>query len=677
MKSLQLKKGESFFTEGGKDAYKIRAGAADVFLVPMKEASMGRRVLICEAREGDTLPGIDFTDDNHIHWQFCFRALDDVTITVIEAGLTNVLKKRFAERADLDHYDVEGFEHSLLEQYNKQKIREDLNISQKEAGVQQAAAQREEAIRKITKPSSGGDAGEIIDEGKTIDERKTIDAFRRVWAFARDHLKQTELWLTFILTVCLAITGVSMLMIGDHRGFTAALIITVIVILLREMWIGRISSRTGSKLQEKALDRVFALEEEYYRKYGRAEMAGLCMNVYQNAKDMVASVCSASSGLLISMVLFIVVIYLRPVMGICYLLAAGGSGVVMLLLRQRADRYRREISSNNRAFDNRLYHNLRNIHKIKISGSEENILRDLAVIRSGRSHERAKSILRAGTADAVRLMIMAAAVPLIVQDHSAGSWIVPLSILGGYWIQTVQHLSRMPGLAGEMWRLELLLDGEDGSAKKPIDAIETIEMENVAFGYGGRNVIDGLNLTLRHGETIGLVGESGSGKSTILKLLTGMERPQSGEIRVNGIDIGDIDRLSFRQRIGMALQDDALITGSIMDNIRMGQDVPAEEVFDAMVKADLGDFISSLPMGADTLVSEAAGNVSGGQKQKILIARTLLRKPDVLILDESMGEMDNDSIARICSALRKISAAKIIVSHRIEPLEYCDRIVVT
>ena len=109
----------------------------------------------------------------------------------------------------------------------------------------------------------------------------------------------------------------------------------------------------------------------------------------------------------------------------------------------------------------------------------------------------------------------------------------------------------------------------------------------------------------------------------------------------------------------------------------MGSGASAEEVYDAIVKADLAGFVSELPMGVDTLLSEESGNISYGQKQKILIARALVRKPDLIILDEAMSEMDNESIEKICYALNELNAAKIIVSHRVEPLKYCDRMVVT
>ena len=186
-----------------------------------------------------------------------------------------------------------------------------------------------------------------------------------------------------------------------------------------------------------------------------------------------------------------------------------------------------------------------------------------------------------------------------------------------------------------------------------------------------------MDLDIRRGETVGLIGDSGSGKTTLLKLMTGIEKPESGTVKVNGTDMKEIDMKSFRKRIGIVSQEETLTAASLIDNIRMGGDVSAEEVFDAIIRVGLAGFVSKLPMGVDTILSEEGGSISSGQKQKIFIARALVRKPDLIILDEAMSEMDNESIEDICSALNELDAAIIIVSHRMEPLKYCDKIVVT
>ena len=136
--------------ENGTAAYKIRAGSMDVFLVPYKAERAGRRILIHEAKAGETVPGFEFTDREHTRWVFCFRAAEELEMTEIDGGVTSVLKKKFAERAGLDRLAEEGFEYSVIEKYNEQKIKEDLDISQKVEEAAKAAEEKKQTIRQMT-----------------------------------------------------------------------------------------------------------------------------------------------------------------------------------------------------------------------------------------------------------------------------------------------------------------------------------------------------------------------------------------------------------------------------------------------------------------------------------------------------------------------------------------------
>lgn len=669
MKSLQFEKGELYFAEGSGTAYKVKEGSIDVFLVPVKGDRKGRRVLIHEAGEGETIPGIDFTDQSHNRWIFCFRAVRDSNVIPIENGVTSVLKKRFSERANLVNFEREGFEHAVVEKYNEQKIREDVVISQKEAETKRAASELKQTIGQIARPGR-----EREERGR---EKPAGRSVHTVLAFFRTCVRGTDLAGVSVMTACLALCA-ALMMYTRHPAVTAAAALGLLLfVYCRDRLIGRIAAAAGSKRQEEAFDVLFELEEEYYRNNGRAEMAGLCMNVYSVVKRITYAVYCTGSSAFICLVMFAVLLCAAPEAGSLYLLFSFVIGGLIIVFANRMTADNRASDSNREHANARLYHYLRNINKIKISGSEENLLRDYYQRRAEIASRRLRAIHLSGAGDALKILVLAAVIPLAAAQQSIAAWILPLAVLGGFWIQTAQQISKMPQLSYDVKRLQVFFERSNEQSKTEIGKISEIEVDDVYFDYGGKSVIKGLSLKISEGESIGISGESGSGKTTLLKLITGIEKPSRGTVRINGTDLSRIDMKAFRKKIGIVTQDEALICGSLIENIRMGSDASAEKVFDAVVKADLASFVSGLPMGLNTMLSEEAGSVSGGQKQKILIARALVRDPDLIILDESMSEMDNESIGKISEGLCGLRATKIIVSHRMEPLQYCDKIIVT
>ncbi|MGX4670304.1 ABC transporter ATP-binding protein [Cerasibacillus sp. JNUCC 74] len=205
--------------------------------------------------------------------------------------------------------------------------------------------------------------------------------------------------------------------------------------------------------------------------------------------------------------------------------------------------------------------------------------------------------------------------------------------------------------------------------------------ENVSFQYDDEEVpvLRNVHLHVKEGETIALVGMSGGGKSTLVSLIPRFYDVTSGSIKMDGIDVRDIQARSLRDRIGMVLQDNTLFSESIAMNIRMGNpDATDDEVVEAAKAANAHDFIQSLPYGYDTLVGERGVKLSGGQKQRIAIARVFLKNPPLLIFDEATSALDLESEHTIQEALEKLASDRttFIVAHRLATITHADRIVV-
>jgi ATP-binding cassette, subfamily B, bacterial len=214
-----------------------------------------------------------------------------------------------------------------------------------------------------------------------------------------------------------------------------------------------------------------------------------------------------------------------------------------------------------------------------------------------------------------------------------------------------------------------------------VDSIQgDIVFENVSFGYHpGRPILKNLSFQVRAGERVALVGPSGVGKSTIVNLLLRFCKADSGRILIDGIDINDLDRESYRREIGVVLQDSLLFGATIADNISYGKpESTYDEIRKSAAQASALEFIESLPHQFQTRVSEAGVSLSGGQRQRICLARAFIKQPSLLILDEPTSAVDAESTAVIHEAIHTEQAGKttIVISHAFYGMDSFDRILV-
>ena len=227
----------------------------------------------------------------------------------------------------------------------------------------------------------------------------------------------------------------------------------------------------------------------------------------------------------------------------------------------------------------------------------------------------------------------------------------------------------------------LLFEEEEEKNRLYLSSLQgKIRFENITFKYSesqDKPVLAKVNLTISPGETIALVGRSGSGKTTLAKLLQGLYVPTKGRIFIDDHDIRNISLYSFRKRIGVVPQEVILFSGTIRENISMGSpEANLEEVTQAAKLAGAHGFISEMGLGYDTKVGERGVRLSGGQVQRIGIARALYRKPSVIVFDEATNALDGITEKILIETIHKISHQKtiIIIAHRLTSVKRCDSI---
>lgn len=206
----------------------------------------------------------------------------------------------------------------------------------------------------------------------------------------------------------------------------------------------------------------------------------------------------------------------------------------------------------------------------------------------------------------------------------------------------------------------------------------TIELRNVSFRYADNEnwVLDGVNLTINDGECVAITGPSGAGKSTLLKSMLGLLHPQHGEILFDDTDIRHIGMKYYRQNIAVVMQDDALFSGSIKDNISMfDPEANDEQVRKCAKDAGIMEDILGMPMGFSSLVGDMGSTLSGGQKQRLLVARALYKQPRLLFMDEATSHLDPITERKVNNAIRKLGITRIIIAHREETILLADRVI--
>ena len=207
----------------------------------------------------------------------------------------------------------------------------------------------------------------------------------------------------------------------------------------------------------------------------------------------------------------------------------------------------------------------------------------------------------------------------------------------------------------------------------------SIELNNVSFRYQENmsNVLDNLSLKIKPGQYVAIVGKTGCGKSTLLRILLGFEKPQKGAVYYDGKDLSSMDLKSLRQKIGVVMQNGKLFQGDIYSNITISAPhLTLEQAWEAAEMAGMAEDIRQMPMGMHTLISEGQGGISGGQRQRLLIARAIAPKPRILMFDEATSALDNLTQKQVAESLERLKCTRIVIAHRLSTIKHCDRIIV-
>lgn len=291
-------------------------------------------------------------------------------------------------------------------------------------------------------------------------------------------------------------------------------------------------------------------------------------------------------------------------------------------------------------------------------------------------------------ATAMTSMLLLAAQGVVSKSMSLGDFVLinafmmqlfmPLNFLGFVYREIKGSLANIEKMFELMEQAPKVVDTPDASELKVEKGM--IKFEGVKFQYdSARPILKGVSFDIKTGEKLAVVGESGSGKSTLVKLLFRFYDVTDGSIEIDGVDIRQVSQQSLRQHMGIVPQDTVLFNDTIFENIRYGNPSANEQqVWQAIEHAHLSNFIQELPKKEQTVVGERGLKLSGGEKQRVAIARTLLKKPALLIFDEATSSLDSGSEQAILSALQEIAKGhtSLVIAHRLSTIVDADKIIV-
>lgn len=469
----------------------------------------------------------------------------------------------------------------------------------------------------------------------------------------------------------------------------AALSQTVIG-LARSLVTARIGTKLNVQVQAAVMARLLLLPPRFFVEHQPGELTNRAMAVTQLVQLLMQVVFTTGLSSVLSLVYIVQIASFAPQLTIPALFVLIVNAVVTTAATLANMRYDQKQLENTAGLSGTLVSLLSGISKIKLAGAERRAFtrwaQDYAQVAKTVYDRplllKASSVITTATglAGTILIYFLASATHVSVADYMAFN--VAYGMVTGAIMALAGIGTQIAAIQPTMKLVEPVLQcqPEAREGDQPVEGITgAIELEGVTFRYSkdGPAIVENLSLSVRPGDYVAIVGRTGCGKSTLVRLLLGFEEPERGSICYDGRDLSTLDVRSLRRHIGVVLQTGRLVTGNIFQNITLSAPhLTMDEAWEAAEMADIADDIHAMPMGMFTHISEGSGCVSGGQRQRLLIARAVAAKPKLLIFDEATSALDNITQRQVSDALGALDCTRIVVAHRLSTIRDCSRILV-
>ncbi|MBQ6400544.1 MAG: ATP-binding cassette domain-containing protein [Clostridia bacterium] len=491
-----------------------------------------------------------------------------------------------------------------------------------------------------------------------------------------------------LLTGMIYESGRDDMLIGTAAFILATLITSSMIGISRSLMSNRLQNKTDLGMEAATMMRVLSLPAHFFRQFSSGELSSRLSSVNQLGMLIVGRILSVGVTSLASLVYVGQIFTIAPALALPSLGIVAATTLLTVVTTLRQVDYSRRLMEHEAKLDGMTYSMINGVQKIKLAGAEKRMFARWArMYAAGAKVEYNPTLLiRLSSAFSLAVTVVGNMVLyfLAVQSGVTPSQYIGFSAAFGAVSAAFRALADIAMTAStiqptlEMAEPILKAEPETSEGREIITHLSgSIELNNVSFRYNSTMpyVVDNLSLKIRAGEYIALVGRTGCGKSTLVRLMLGFETPEKGGVFYDGKDINTLDLRSLRRKIGSVTQDGTLIPGDIYSNIVISApELTLQEAWEAAEMSGIAEDIREMPMGMNTMIAEGQGGISGGQKQRLMIARAVAPKPRILIFDEATSALDNLTQKKVSEALDGLKCTRIVIAHRLSTIRHCDRI---
>ena len=485
-------------------------------------------------------------------------------------------------------------------------------------------------------------------------------------------------------------SGSTTVLLGMAVFMACASVSALLLSTARTMITARVGTKLNVSVEAATMMRLLSLPPDFFKAYSAGELSNRSQYLTTLASQVVSVVMSTGLTSVFSLLYITQIFVYAPALvapALVVTLLTVAVTVAQVFVQMKIARQQMELGSKESGMSYQL---ISGIQKIRLSGAEKR-----AFARWGRLFSKSAAL----SYDPPMFLKISSVITLAISLLGTMS-LYYAAIRGGVTIAEYYAFNAAYGMVNGAF-LSLAGIASTIAVIKPVlemakPIMETVpevaedklvltrisggvELNNVTFRYTEDMppVLDDLSLKIRPGQYVAIVGKTGCGKSTLMRVMLGFETPQKGAVYYDGRDLKKIDLKSLRRRIGAVMQNGKMFTGDIFSNITISAPwLTLEDAWEAAEVAGLAEDIRNMPMGMNTLISEGQGGISGGQRQRLLIARAVAPKPRILMFDEATSALDNLTQKQVSEALDRMKCTRIVIAHRLSTIRQCDRIIV-
>ena len=479
------------------------------------------------------------------------------------------------------------------------------------------------------------------------------------------------------------------LLFGITIFMVCVTISSLLIRAVKTLIMTRINTKMDLSVQAATMMRVLSLPADFFKQYSAGELSSRAQYIQSLCSMLISTVLNTGLTSIFSLIYVSQIFEYAPALVVPSLLIIFTTilfSLITTFYQMKYSKKQMEIAAEESGMSYAL---ITGVQKIKLSGAEKR-----AYARWSKLYAKQVELtynppmfLRANGAFSSIISLTGALVMYFMSVQSGVSVADYYAFNTAYGMVSGTFMS-LAGIATTIAQFKPILEmakpimdavPEVSEGKLVIDRLSGgIELNNVSFRYNENMplVVDNLSLKIRPGQYVAIVGATGCGKSTLMRIMLGFEKPGKGAVYYDGKDLSGIDLKSLRRKIGVVMQNGKLFQGDIFSNITISApQLSMDEAWEAAEMAGIAEDIRRMPMGMHTIISEGSGGVSGGQRQRLMIARAIAPKPKILMFDEATSALDNLTQKIVSDSLDKLKCTRIVIAHRLSTIRQCDRII--